>query len=386
MELQENKIYFLGGMLSDSLIEECIKNSISYDMAADHFQKKFVKGLPKNATFINVPFIRYSHLRKKNNITIYKETNKRVKSYFNYNYINIILKYYTLKKIVKDFDFNNSVIFCYSIHTPFLKLIKFLKKKYDFKVVQIVPDLPQYMNLQNNVTYLYKALKKIDIYKIDKLLKYIDIFVPFTKTMYTDYLYKYDKPYYVMEGIFEEKKVTSINKKNREKLIVVYAGSLTKQYGVEKLINIFKHLHNENVELLLCGSGELTNILKDSLFPNIKYLGLLNTKDTNNLIQNADLLINPREPEGEYTKYSFPSKIFEYLSSGNKVLCFKLPGIPDDYDKYLYFFDSNDEADMRRRIIDVLNFEENKINNIMFLKEKTAEKHVFKILQILQNL
>lgn len=40
------------------------------------------------------------------------------------------------------------------------------------------------------------------------------------------------------------------------------------------------------------------------------------------------LLINPRPSSYEYTQYSFPSKIMEYMLSGTPVLTTKLPGIP----------------------------------------------------------
>ena len=39
----------------------------------------------------------------------------------------------------------------------------------------------------------------------------------------------------------------------------------------------------------------------------------------------ATILINPRPVDQEFTKYSFPSKIMEYMSSGTPVLTTKLP-------------------------------------------------------------
>ena len=50
----------------------------------------------------------------------------------------------------------------------------------------------------------------------------------------------------------------------------------------------------------------------------------------------ATLLVNPRTPEGEFTKYSFPSKTMEYLASGVPTLIYSLQGIPDEYLDYCF--------------------------------------------------
>ena len=58
------------------------------------------------------------------------------------------------------------------------------------------------------------------------------------------------------------------------------------------------------------------------------------------LQQKATLLVNPRTPEGEFTKYSFPSKTMEYFASGKPTLLYRLPGIPDEYFEYCYTVDT----------------------------------------------
>lgn len=45
--------------------------------------------------------------------------------------------------------------------------------------------------------------------------------------------------------------------------------------------------------------------------------------------KNADVLVNPRQNDDEYTKYSFPSKNIEYLMTGNAVMAYMLDGIPE---------------------------------------------------------
>ncbi|MGL5011509.1 MAG: glycosyltransferase, partial [Paracoccaceae bacterium] len=49
----------------------------------------------------------------------------------------------------------------------------------------------------------------------------------------------------------------------------------------------------------------------------------------------AHVMINPRRPEGAFTRYSFPSKTMEYLASGRPVIMHWLPGMPEEYRPYL---------------------------------------------------
>lgn len=52
----------------------------------------------------------------------------------------------------------------------------------------------------------------------------------------------------------------------------------------------------------------------------IQYLGSIPHDEILQLQRTASLLVNPRTPEGIYTKYSFPSKTMEYLASGTPTL------------------------------------------------------------------
>jgi len=62
------------------------------------------------------------------------------------------------------------------------------------------------------------------------------------------------------------------------------------------------------------------------------------------LQKSSSILVNPRANNEEYTKYSFPSKIMEYMSSGTPVIAYKLDGIPDEYYKYLYQVEAGEDG------------------------------------------
>ena len=68
----------------------------------------------------------------------------------------------------------------------------------------------------------------------------------------------------------------------------------------------------------------------------------------------ADVLVQPRPVKQEFVRYSFPSKLMEYLASGTPVVTTRLPGIPDDYGDYVEWADPDDAGGLRDAIARVL--------------------------------
>ena len=86
----------------------------------------------------------------------------------------------------------------------------------------------------------------------------------------------------------------------------------------------------------------------------IVYLGKVNRIDALALQRNATVLVNPRQNNEEFTKYSFPSKTMEYLSSGVPLVAYKLDGMPDEYDSYINYVPDNSPESLAREISKVL--------------------------------
>jgi len=150
---------------------------------------------------------------------------------------------------------------------------------------------------------------------------------------------KNKKPYIIMEGIVdsEEKKITRIKKE--DKFIIMYAGALREEYGLKILVDGYMKFKNDNSELWIFGAGDYREeiIKKSKKDSRIKFFGTISNKEILNYEKKASLLINPRPTNSEFTKYSFPSKIMEYMSSGTPVMTTKLPTIPEEYKDYLYY-------------------------------------------------
>lgn len=245
-----------------------------------------------------------------------------------------------MKKCVREFIRNSKsekkAIIVYCPHTPFLEAAVYGKQlDQSIHIHMVVPDLPQYMNLCKKAHPVYDFFKKIDIRKMDKLIAQVDSFMLLTKYM-AEKLNVGNRPYIVVEGITDGESIPD-NKKIKNGKKVAYAGKLVEAFGAKRLIEAFELIDDPEASLHICGGGELKFYVeemwkKDS---RIHYYGVVSAEKANEILRDADVLVNPRQNDDEYTKYSFPSKNIEYLMTGNVVVAYMLDGMPDIYRNYI---------------------------------------------------
>lgn len=246
-------------------------------------------------------------------------------------------RYRKCKKILKASDDKNILI--YSPYQPFLKAIKKLDKSYS--VTLIVPDLPEYYDYASTGR-LRKVLRSINNRSIKKCMGRVDRFVLLTEDMKIP-LEVGKRPYTVVEGICAAKPSGYVRQSSLDKKVIMYAGSLNKQFGIDILVQAFEQIIDESYELWLCGGGDYVENIKEisKRDERIKFLGFVTKDKVLKLQSQATVLVNPRQNIGEYTKYSFPSKTMEYLLSGVPTVAYKLDGIPDEYDEYFCYVEEN---------------------------------------------
>ena len=151
------------------------------------------------------------------------------------------------------------------------------------------------------------------------------------------------RPFIVMEGLCDNTVTDEqINQSAKVKpKTILYAGGLFVEYGVKMLVDSFISLKRNDAKLVIYGNGpyalELARVAKE--YDNIDYRGVALNEDVVKAELEATLLVNPRFSSGEFTKYSFPSKNMEYMTTGTPLLTTKLPGMPQEYYHYVYLFD-----------------------------------------------
>lgn len=342
------KYLWIGGCLDDVLKEEILKNNGKI-MSSFISQMNIIEGIENNSDIIfdslNSLRLRAYPQYKKIKIKKYVWHHKNGAidisvPYLNIKYLAIFLKSITLKKEARKWakrNKNNDVtVFVFGMHSPFMKAAVKVKKIIpSAKLVLINPDLPQFMD--NSQSFIKKMLKKIDWKQIYKMFKKFDKHILYSKHM-ADFLKISETDWIVMEGsIKESDNLDLIKCANNEKIIVMYSGVIGTMYGILNLIEAVQKL-GKDYELWLFGTGNLEEKVKkvaneDS---NIKYFGYCSDRKT--LLQyqkNATMLITLINPDEPVSSYCFPSKIFEYMISGNPVISTKINGIPDEYFHHL---------------------------------------------------
>lgn len=405
------ELLFLGGVFDEILEKELIEKSKSMiHNAANQFQFNLIDGLFEleisNMEILSAPFIGsfpkdYRDIRFKSKQGFYKNEVKCNYVGFNniWGYRNLSRKS-NLARCIKVFAIkkaDDKVILIYSPHTPFLQAAVYAKKiDPSIHLCLVVPDLPQFMNLNENKSLLYNRLKKIDIKIFEKNLESIDSFVLLTEPM-KNLLNLGNRPYVIVEGIINKKSISKENVitdfQSADIMTVVYTGTLNKKFGVVNLVEAFHNTNINNANLEICGRGDSEEIIRKYATKDkrIKFLGQLSNTEAVKLQKKATILVNPRQNNEEFTKYSFPSKNMEYLLTGRPVIAYKLDGIPDEYDDYFYYVEDDSTDALRKKILEVLalsNDERSDFgqNGRMFvLKHKDCQSMCLKIYNMIKD-
>ena len=291
-------------------------------------------------------------------------------SFLNYKYINLISKKKALVKEAKSWANENKnedvTVFVYQMHTPFMAAAVAVKKIIpSANFVLIVPDLPQFMDM--HMSRVKKILKDIDWKSICKYMKCVDKYILYSKHM-AEFLKLKDGSWMVMEGSYDPTLVIDDSeiKRDDEKISVMYSGVLDLRYGIKELLDTMPLL-GDNYELWLTGNGNAVPLIKERAEkdPRIKYYGFLPSRlDLLRKQHEATMLISTRNPSEEASAYCFPSKIFEYMVSGNPVISTKIKGIPDEYFDYLTPINSVNNKEIAKAILTISNMSFDEIRTL----------------------
>ncbi len=346
-------ILFLCGYYENDVETEIIQNAKApIEYSANIFQKKMIEGFRKlsfekyDFSILSAPFVGcYPNASK----LITFKTFPVSKDCQYVGFLNIwgfrnLSRAHALKKALNKFidlcDKEKRIVI-YSIHTPFLEAALYAKKKDPYiKICLIVPDLPQYMNLNAHVSILYKIGKKVDIWHFRKMNKDVDSYVLLTEQM-KNKIDTLDKRTIIVEGILEDDFLKrSFNNVKTQSITkyIVYTGKMSQKYGVKNLIDAFKKIPDTNYRLVLCGRGELDSYIKQCTNNDSRIIavGQVSPEESREWQHKADVLVNPRQNNEEYAKYSFPSKNLEYLTVGVPVVAHNLSGMPAVYKDFVF--------------------------------------------------
>jgi glycosyltransferase involved in cell wall biosynthesis len=358
------KIVFVGSVYPLEREEEIRRNSrAGIDNAANNLQWALLTGLDHfypDTEVLTQPCIgtfplKYRRVLFKGSGFSHKPgARDHCLGFINLPLVKHLVKEIELFKILKKNTghLKETTIIIYGVHSPYLKAVTQLKGKHkNIKICQIVPDLPQFMSESRNP--IYRLLKCFDAILINNYLKKVDSFVLLSDHM-APALNVGNRPWTRVEGIFEQKHVTEHAEKENYKTIL-YTGTLAQRYGIINLLDAFDAIKNPDYRLWICGEGKCRGEIQKRAGSDrrIKYFGQQTRASVSVLQKRATVLVNPRTPEKDYTKYSFPSKTMEYLASGTPCIIYGLEGIPEEYFHYCFVINNENRDGLKEMIVNV---------------------------------
>lgn len=380
------------------------------NVAANVFQWNLVHGIEKNLHYpINIINSipcgvwprQFGKLFFKE-ITWPREQNEIKKdiAFINFHLFKQSSRYYATKKNIlywlSQGQLKDKAILIYNLYLPYLKAIKAVKKKYpNVPIVSVITDLPNEYGIVSAKGIWAFFMREMGKRQLE-CAKYIDKYV-----LLTDYM-KYplcaeSKPYIVVEGLVDvlvsDIAATKKNTEKGRKKILLYSGTVSQDFNVDMLIDAFIYVDNRDYELHIYGDGPYGDALREiaSTHSNIKFFGMVSRDIVLEKQKEATILVNPRLNIGEYTKYSFPSKTMEYMSSGRPLIAFKLDGMPDEYMQYLYVVDENSAQGLAEKMREVFELTDEELDSKgkqayqFIVDNKTIDKQSARIVKLLRN-
>lgn len=408
------KIAFVGGIFPKENIEDILKYSRGVvQSAADALQKSIIDGLGAydlDTEIVNLPFLgsypkRYTKLFSPSNEFTIKSNFGVQKSIHgaNIRYFNLsLLKYkfiyraskHALKNWSEKYKDEQKIIIVYSLFNALLKAAIAVKNNTkDTHIICIVPDLPQFMSAGGNSLFR-RWYKNYGIKQSKAYIKEIDGFIVLSKYM-AEALQIGTRPYEVIEGIYNNFDERELLYKREENIkTVFYGGTLAKRYGILRLVEAFKEIDIPDIQLIICGEGDAKSEIAEIAQRDnrIKLLGNVPRAEVLRRIRSAHVLVNPRTPEGEFTKFSFPSKTMEYIASGTPTILYKLPGIPEEYYDYCTALRDLSIDSLKSAIEKAILLSDSERESMgkkardFILKQKNPEIQIKKLLKIINTL
>lgn len=375
------KIFYVSALCSENVLNFLFKSSsVKPGSAPQKFNRLLVEGLSLSEiesaieTLSEIPIP--SRSNKKIFWNIPTATEKRIR----YNYVPMInlhlLKsilifvnsFFKLSYLILAAKEKNKIIICDIINVPLSVTVFLTSKLLKIKTVAIVTDLPSIDFAKKQK--IYKKLSNLIIHKFDA-------YVLLTEQM-NQQVNPRNKPFLIMEGLVDySMKDSKVILKDRPlEKIILYAGGLSKLNGLNKLIDAFVQVKGENLRLHIYGAGEMEKDMHHymNLDNRIMYYGSLPNKVIVEKELEATVLVNPRPTHEEFTKYSFPSKNMEYMVSGTPIITTALPGMPQDYYRYVYLFNDETVCGMANTLRNVLS----KSDAELYSQGKRAKEYVLK--------
>ena len=365
------EIFHLGSACGHNQFKQIVENSrIAPSQSAQNFESAFLSGLAKlddvhlkaNSFYSIAPFPKGCYLKISSHTEFISEYPISILPMINLPLVKQICMSIVvrnrLKKCINRTIQKERCVTIYGVYPASASTILKICRKNNVKVFAFITDAPKMMyKYQKENNPIKRIAKSYYRRKAMNIQSSFDGYIYITEAMADEVAP--GKPYTVLEVICDEHIFDGIEESKSEPKAIMYAGMLHRLFGIENIIEAFERLKS-NCELWLFGDGDMVEEIKRKADenPRIKYMGRVDRETVLKFEKQATLLVNIRNTDDEYTKYSFPSKMIEYMLSGTPMLSSRLPGIPEEYYSYIFSIETIDSDIIAKKIDELMNNEE----------------------------
>ncbi len=281
--------------------------------------------------------------------------------------------YKTLKKMDAEIIVYYNNLFLYNV-VCFL-LYQFHGKKYIPILITNPYDIKGMGKLAQIKYFFQKKISSLTLKKASGMIKI------------TDHMQYHHKNSIVIHGGIDEKilrEYAKLVKRKKEEFLITYTGALYYRYNLEKIIHVVNHL--EGIKFHMYGTGDQKDSLISLQNDRIKYMGNIPRESLLQVQKDADILVALLNVD-ELSKNTFPSKIFEYLATGNEVIVSDLKSLEEPLKELCHVVPKITEEEIEKVICSILkgNYKNDVRKAHEVLKNYTWEANSLKIKLLLQE-
>ena len=271
----------------------------------------------------------------------------------------------------------DAIVF-YNMRLENAPIALYAKKKYNIPIyLQYEDGLTRDANIKGLKKWLYGRMERRTLPKLD------GAFLVTSKISVSC-------PSLVVRGAIRENEKT-IARYAHEKPILLFSSTLDRQRGAAVLIDALKYT-KKDFTLIVTGRGELEKMISGCQDERVDYRGYIDYEEYRKLLGEADICINSQLSHAEFGNVSFPSKIFEYLSSEKLVISSDVADAKETIGEFSFIYDHDDPKKLAQCIDKAISVLEDKQLCIeyqkkikVFIQENSIEKMAEKANQLLDG-
>lgn len=154
---------------------------------------------------------------------------------------------------------------------------------------------------------------------------------------------KFTVPTVIVRGVIDRSMLgkEQTKKKNILTTKLLYSGGLDIERGIKVAIESMKYL-DKHFELYITGKGNLESEIKQIKDPRIHFKGFISYEEVQRMMYDVDILLQCQLENHAFGEMSFPSKVFEYMATGNRIVSSCVSDIEEFASGCFYFYQNDD--------------------------------------------